>query len=380
MSRPRPRRRAATAVLAATLALAAACTGTSEQGGPTTSAPAAPSTSAPPTSAPDSCIPIETCTLAEAGALSDVLVGTAGKFSTPERIGLQQREFSAITNENELLWSVVHPEPDDWAYEGGDRVVEFADEHDMEMTLTHFLWDPPALRQVLPDWVRAINDPEALRAVLRDHLSTLHDRYGERVDRLNVVNEPLTNAGELEPANHFREVLGEDYIAEAFTMADEIWPEAMLVLNENLVEYVPAKADALVALAEDLVERGVPIDGVGLQVHLFAGEPDWAVLDDLLVRLDALGLDVAVTELDFPLRKPEQTLEVQADTMAHVVRSCLAVAGCSSITFWGFDDGDTWLDSFLEPGTRPLLFDAELQPKPAYDAVREALAAGRPSP
>lgn len=324
------------------------------------------------------CVEPDNCTLAEAGATADVLVGTAGKWSSPERIALQGTQFSALTNENELLWSVVHPEPDTWQWSSADRVVDFAVEHDQELTAAHFLWDPPALTQVLPDWVRAVTDPDGLRAVQRDHLAALADRYGGNVDRLNVINEPLTVDGTLEPRNHFHRVLGPDYITEAFTLADEVWPQAQLVLNENLVEYLPAKADGLLALARDLVAQGVPIDGIGLQMHLFAGEPDWATLENLMTDLDALGLDVAITELDVPLLNPDETLEMQAERARRVVETCLAVPACSSITFWGFDDGDTWLDSFLRPGTRPLTYDQDLRPKPMYHAVRYALLAGRP--
>lgn len=70
---------------------------------------------------------------------------------------------------------------------------------------------------------------------------------------------------------------------------------------------------------------------------------------------------------------------MQADRARHVVEACLRVDRCSSITFWGFDDDDTWLDDFLSPGTRPLPFDGELRPKPMYRAVVDALLASRPS-
>lgn len=347
----------------------AGCGGADETGDPPTSASTSP--------APAACLAPDDCTLAEAGAGADLMVGTAGKWSSPERIELQAREFSAVTNENELLWSVVHPAPDQWRWEGGDRVVAAADEHDQEMTLTHFVWDPPSLREVLPDWVREVTEPDELRTVMREHLETLAGRYRDGVDRLTVVNEPLDNEGDLEVQNHFRQVLGDDYIAEAFAIAAEVWPEASLILNENLVEYSPAKADGLVALVEDLQARGVPVDGVGLQMHLFIGEPDWALLDDTMARLDALEVDIAVTELDVPLLDPGDTLELQAEWARRVVAACLAVGRCSSITFWGFDDGDTWLDSFLAPGTRPLLYDERLRPKPMYDAVYAELLEGR---
>ncbi|MEJ7585529.1 MAG: endo-1,4-beta-xylanase [Acidimicrobiales bacterium] len=317
-----------------------------------------------------------------AGARAGLLIGTALKFGDPRRLALQQREFSAGTAENELLWSSVHPDPDRWTFEGADRVVAFADEHDLDLTATHFLWDPPALPAVLPDWVRAIDEPVALRAAMREHLGALHDRYGGRIDRWNVVNEALDVVGGLEPTNHFNRVLGPGYIAEAFEMAEEIWPEAQLVLNQHLVENIPATADALVALVRDLLADGVRIDRVGLQGHLFLGRPNWDLLESTMRRITALGPTVDLTEIDVPLRSiaggAPIDLDQQASRGARIVRTCLAVEKCASITFWGFDDGDTWLDDFIGPGTQPLLWDADLRPKPMHDAVLEALLRGRP--
>jgi endo-1,4-beta-xylanase len=99
------------------------------------------------------------------------------------------------------------------------------------------------------------------------------------------------------------------------------------------------------------------------------------VIEELVGRLRALGVRVAITELDLPLVEGS-TLETQAAGLAQVVEECLA-AGCEEVTVWGLDDGATWLDAFLgRTDTRPLLFDEDLRPKPAHAAVREALLSG----
>ena len=205
------------------------------------------------------------------------------------------------------------------------------------------------------------------------------DRYGAKIDRWIVVNEPLDIVGGLDPENHFLQVLGPGYVAEAFGMADEIWPEAQLVLNQDLVEYLPARADGLVELAAELVDDGVPVDSIGLQGHLLLGEPSWAVLEDVMDRFARLGLPIGFTEIDVPLtpvtKDKRFTVQTQASLAARLVRTCLDEPRCRSVTFWGFDDGDTWLDTFIEPGTDPLLYDAHLQPKPMYFAVRDELRA-----
>ncbi len=371
-------RRALALAVAAGLT-ATACTSTSEVAEPGPS-PADRRTGTPATS-PDTCDSPDRCPLQAAGARSDLLVGTALKFGA-EREAFQVREFSAVTSEREFLWSVIHPEPDRYDITGSDRVVAFAEEHDKDLTVTHFLWDPPALPTVLPDWVREVTDPDELRAVLRDHLTALHERYAGKIDRWNVVNEPLAADGSFERSNHFFRVLGPGYVAEAFRMAEEIWPEAQLVLNENLTEYLATRSDGLVSLVEDLLAQGVRVDRVGLQGHLFLGEPDFDLAQRTMERLAALGVAVDVTELDIPLvdiagGSPIDR-EEQAERGRKMVEACLAVPQCGSITFWGFDDGSTWLSDFIGPGTDPLLWDADLRPKPVHRAVVEALLQGRP--
>ncbi len=353
-------------------------------GAPGTSAHGASvNTTAPPgTTAPAPCTGARDCTLAAAAQRDGLLIGTAAKFGDPRREELEAREFSAVTAENELLWGQIHPERDRWEFTKADRIVAFAEEHHLDLTATHFLWDPASYPSVVPDWVRAITDPTELRRVMREHLQVLHDRYAGKIDRWNVVNEPVALGGHLDEANHFFRVLGPGYPAEAFAMAEQIWPEAQLVLNEDVVEYLPADADALVALATQLRQGGARVDRVGLQAHLYLGEPNWDLVATTVARLAALGVSVDFTEIDVPLQGLNRNLapidlDTQAAWAARLVRICLDQPACHAITFWGFDDGDTWLDDFIRPGTRPLLYDAELQPKPMRTAVLNELLEGR---
>ena len=226
--------------------------------------------------------------------------------------------------------------------------------------------------------MKTIQDPDELRQVMRDHLGAIRARYDGKIDRWIVVNEPLEYGGTTLYRNHFYNVLGPDYISEAFHIAEEAAPDSELWLNEIFTENNAAKASALVDLAANLVARGVPIDGVGLQGHLFAGNPDYELVQDTMQRLGDLGLKVAITEMDAPVGADlPGRLEVQAQRMAGMVRACLAVPACDSITFWGLNDEVSWLNSFLAPDLDPLLFDASLRPKPAYFVVRDALLGGR---
>ena len=214
---------------------------------------------------------------------------------------------------------------------------------------------------------------------MRDHLTAVTARYGRKINRWIVVNEPLEYSGTGLYRNHFYDVLGPDYISETFRIAEEAAPDSELWLNEILTENNPAKASALVDLAAGLVAKGVPIDGVGLQGHLFTGDPDYQLVQDTMQRIGDLGLKVAITEMDAPVGGDlPNRFEVQAQRMAGMVQACAAVPPCDSVTFWGLDDEVSWLNWFLAPNLDPLLFDASLKPKPAYFAVRDALLRAAP--
>lgn len=324
------------------------------------------------------CVDASACTLAEAARTAGVTVGVAAAPGDAAVEALVAREFGALSLEGELLWERVHPERDRWDFEAADRALAFAAEHHLVTTATHFVWDQAVPISSTPEWVKAITDPAELRAVMHEHLRTLSNRYGDRITRWNVVNEPHRYFDDVLYPNHFHRVLGPDYIAEAFRIAAEEAPRSQRWLNEILTEYEPKKAGALVKLAEDLVRRGVPIDGVSLQGHLFVGEADWEVVAGTLRRLSDLGLATGFSEVDVPvLPFTSDRLAIQADRTVKLIEACLAAPRCDSITWWGVNDGASWLNWFLAPGLSPLLFDDALAPKPAYFAAKEAFLARR---
>ena len=330
-----------------------------------------------PTSVP--CADSGSCTLREAAKVADLRVGVAAAPRDEGWDRLISEEFNALSPEGELVWKVIHPGGDEWDFEAADRTLAFAEEHGLFTTVSHFVWDQATSVSGTPEWVKTITDPDGLRRVMETHLATITGRYAGKIDRWIVVNEPLEYGGTALYRNHFYDVLGPDYVSEAFRIARQVAPDSELWLNEIFTENNPAKASALVDLAANMVANGVPIDGVGLQGHLFAGDPDYPLVQDTMQRLGALGLSVAITEMDAPVASDlPNRLDVQAQRMAGMVRACLDVPACDSVTFWGLDDEVSWLNWLLGPNLDPLLFNASLQPKPGYFAVRDALLVGRP--
>jgi endo-1,4-beta-xylanase len=289
------------------------------------------------------------------------------------------REFGILTTENALKFGPLRPGPDRWDFRDADAIVEFARRHRMQVRGHTLVW-----KRQHPEWLTGRGfSREELAALLREHIHRVVRRYRGRIFAWDVVNEPLANGvtAESEPDSLLRptlwlEGLGPDYLELAFRWAHEADPAARLFLNETGAEAMGPKADELYQLLRALLQRGVPVHGVGLQMHLaLRAPPDPASIVRNLQRLAALGLEIHVTEMEVTLARapgtPEEQLEAQARIYREALTACLAVPRCTAFVMWGMTDRYTW----REPDT-PLMLDAEYRPKPAYYALREALQAG----
>lgn len=353
--------------LAAVLLWTPACSGGEAS---TTAAP----TAAPATTAPTCAAPPE-CTTRELADSAGVTLGTAVRadlLDDPNYRKTLVSTFNSVTPEYELKWDSIHPEPGQWRFESVDRIVEFADANDLDVKGHALIWDQELVDST-PGWVLEIDDPDELRRVVTEHVTTTMQRYASTVDRWDVVNEPLETLGSALYDNHFRQVLGDGYLAEMFVIARAAGPDEQLWLNEAAVEFQPQKAAALVDLVEELLGQGAPIDGVGLQGHLVGGTVESDTLRQLIAELEALGVQVAITELDVPARDASDPLGVQARVYRDTFEACLSQR-CREVTLWGFTDRHTWIDDTLGEGLAPLPFDLDYRPKPALDAIRDRIA------
>jgi endo-1,4-beta-xylanase len=326
----------------------------------------------------------ETCTLQELADLRGLRIGSTLEPDEVVDAAYMEtlvREFNSVTPENALKWYTVQPSPGAWNFGPGDAVVDAAVANGLEVRGHTLVWAQDAFT---PDWVEAVTDPVALQALVNEQITRVMERYGERVHRWDVVNEPLATLAAGPSESVFWRVLGPDWVADAFRTAHAVDPTAELWLNEVGTDYLPDKHDALLALVAELVADGVPIHGVGIQGHRFTPDgPDQATLERQLRDFTDLGLAVAITELDVATDPADPSAaQRQADAYARMVGACLAVAGCDEVTMWGLTDRSTWLDSFdfLPKPSRPLLFDEQLRPKPAYERVRALLAAAVAAP
>ncbi len=311
-------------------------------------------------------------------------------------------DANTITFENHTKWGLVQPQEGVFDFTRADQIADFAEAHDIDLRGHVLVW-----HRQLPEWVteRDWTRDELIEA-MRSHIHTVvghfRDEYPGRVVHWDVVNEAFLPNGQRRPTL-FQRVIGDDYIELAFRFAHEADPSVRLfyndffdngiVLGEALTEgyeiaqgatsditscdEVP-KCVSTRALADSLVKRGVPIDGIGFQGHVFGTSPtDYGEFTSWTA---GLGLDWALTEIDVALPAGGNTPEAladQADAYRKMLRSCLYSKNCDTTIVWGVTDAYSWIPATtLGLFDHALLYDSDALPKPAYWSLLGELAGG----
>ena len=304
------------------------------------------------------------------GKAKGLEIGTAVRGDDAKRVRAYRQliaaQFSSVTPENEMKWEATEPEQGRFEFGAADEIVDRARQAGQKIRGHTLVW-----HLQLPGWVRTLG-PQDLRAAMEEHIDRVVGHFKSKVGVWDVVNEPISDRGGLRPSV-FERRLGDGFIALAFRLAHQADPDAKLYLNEIGAEGINAKSDRLYSVISGLKSQGVPIDGVGFQVHSnLDGLPADFVQN--MQRFAALGLDIAITEADVgvPLPPDGEKLERQARIYDEIVRSCLTV-NCKTLTFWGFSDRFSWI-SETQPGMgAATLLDGQFHPKPAFYAVQRAL-------
>jgi len=329
----------------------------------------------------------------------DFLMGVAvnqRQFSggDPRGEAIIKSQFNSLTPENALKWASLHPRPGQYDFAAADRYVAFGESNQMHLIGHTLVW-----HYQTPAWVFADEhgnpvSREVLLARLHEHIATVVGRYKGRIQAWDVVNEALADDGTLRNSP-WRKIIGDDYIEKAFQFAHEADPGAQLNYNDYSLEN-PRKRQGAVALIQRLKAGGIPVNCVGLQDHVKLDWPDPDQLDLTISTFVALGVKVAITELDVDVLP-----QTQRRQGADVAQNAQSVAGAdvyagglpdakqaelarryaalfhvylkhrrdiSRVTFWGVTDGDSWLNAAGKTNY-PLLFDRAGRPKPAFQAV-----------
>ncbi len=360
----------------------------------------------------------------------NMVTGEAGFRRSAEQsakdVALVKEQFNQISPENDLKWQLVHPRAgkDGYDFSAADAFVNFGLSNKMTVVGHTLVWHSQT-----PNWVFAGTNPpptnatsfaaantnaaptnqigrgrfgggfggfgvytgprasrEELLQRMREHIHTVVGRYKGKIKTWDVVNEAIADGGGTNVLRNslWLQIIGPDFIARAFEYAHEADPDAILRYNDYGLEN-PAKRKKLITLIKSLQAQKVPVHAIGSQAHLNVSI-NFEKMDETLTEIATLGLPIHITELDvnsaaggqrgFGANVADNAATTQgglvtdaekklADAYAGIFRAFLKHRdSVKMVTFWGVNDANSWRSQ-----GKPLLFDVNAQPKPAFDAV-----------
>ncbi|HEX5117018.1 MAG TPA: endo-1,4-beta-xylanase [Pseudonocardiaceae bacterium] len=321
---------------------------------------------------------VPTTSLAQLAAPHGKYFGTAltqSNLSNPTLLAVSDSQFNMVTPGNEMKWDTTEPSNGVFNFGPGDQIVAHAKSIGARVRGHNLVWDSQ-----LPSWVSSLPLTQ-VQSAMETHITTEVTHYAGQLYAWDVVNEPFNEDGTLKADVFERAFNGSGYIADALRTAHAADPTAKLYLNDFNIEGENAKSNAMFSLVQSLKAQGVPIDGVGLESHFILGQVPSTMLANMQ-RFAALGVDVAVTELDDRITLPASSanLTQQATDFSNVVNDCLQVVRCVGVTQWGIGDADSWIPGTFAGQGAATMFDNSYQPKPSYNSVVAALSAGTTTP
>lgn len=326
---------------------------------------------------------------------NDFLIGAAIPTSQingedPKADSVVSLHFNTIVAENCMKQEKIHPEEDVWLWDDADRFVKFGEENDMAIIGHCLVWHQQQAPWFFYDKDGNFVDKETLKKRMKNHITTLMTRYKGKIKGWDVVNEAIEDDGTYRNSPLYQ-ILGEEFIPLAFEYAHEADPDVELYLNDYSM-YYPAKREAYLKLIDQLKERGLRLDGIGMQSHVGVDDFPLDEYEKSIVAFGDKGIDVMVTELDisalpfvqegaditasaeyadelnpYPDGLSEAASKRWNEQAAEVFEVYKRNADkISRITWWGVTDDMSWRNDWPIVGRTdyPLLFDRDYNLKP----------------
>jgi len=319
--------------------------------------------------------------------------GQANKLNIPAYATTLSTQFSMLEPENAMKWDVTQPGQNTFNFEPADKLVAFAQANHMVVRGHNLCW-----HSQLPAWLGPYAQtatPAQMSTVLQNHINTVVGHFQGQVFAWDVVNEPFNDPAtgvlpDLRNSIWYNQPgigqSGTGYIEQALRWAHAADPNALLFINDYNLEAPGAKFNALYAMVKDFVSRGVPINGVGFEMHLTLGSyPSSTGLAQNIQALYALGLQVHITEMDVRLQVDSNgnasaaDLQSQAAQYQRIMTVCLQNPGCTAFQVWGVSDGNSWIPGAFSGFGAALPFDVSYQPKPAFNSLISAMQTVAPT-
>lgn len=324
--------------------------------------------------------------------LLDVEGLTAGNTTNGYTL-LIQSQANILVAENAMKWRALRPSPTRFDFAQADKLMRFATLTGKRVRGHNLCW-----HEGNPAWLKTTATKENARQLLTEHIQTVAGHFRGQLHSWDVVNEAINPKDGLADGlrkTMWLELLGPEYLELAFRTAAAADPNAKLTYNDYDIELdtpeQATKREQVLALLRRFKAQGVPIHAVGVQSHLKADGPEpGSGLVEFIRTVGKMGLEVYITEMDVNTRKIEGGPEAQDAAVARVFgdypRLVLAEPNVPILLTWGITSAHSWLSQSRQPWSqrpdgarqRPLPFDDDLRPTPAFAALRSAIDSAPP--
>ena len=286
----------------------------------------------------------------------------------PKDTKLVQDNFNILVPENIMKLQYLRPTETFWNWSDPDKLVQFAEANNMKLRGHTFVW-----HNQNPPFINNLSEKNKAIQILQDTITQVLTRYKGKFYEYDVCNEVIDDNGVLRNSIWMK-TIGPEYIDMAFKTARQADPSVKLILNDYNNEYAgTTKGDAFYKLVKDMVDRKIPIDGVGFQLHVMAEQPvNEQALRANIKRFRDLGLSVSFTEVDVRLKLPV-TPEKEA-AQQKVYLDLLRIAReeqVSCFMLWGYTDAYSWIPGTFAGYGSAHPFDAKKNPKPVFNEMKK---------
>lgn len=301
---------------------------------------------------------------------------------------LQKHHFDSYTAGSDMKMYQIAPKSGVFKWDRVDSIVAYTKKNNQRLFGHTLIW-----HSATPRWIekKAKKDPTWLENFMKNYIQTYVGKYKGVVHGWDVVNEGLNTKGAgFRSESIWYKTMGKSYIEKAFRYAHEADPNAILFYNDFNIERDTLKFNTMIKMVEDFQRRGVPISGIGFQMHIRMDIPN-EIIAYTLKRAADTGLQIHLSEVDIIFNTHDDSKgggierystitkemqNAQAKKYADLVKIYQDIVPKEQqygITFWGFNDRDTWINRFFKMKDWPCIYDENLQPKPAFYGFLNAL-------
>lgn len=264
--------------------------------------------------------------------------------------------FNIAVFENNLKWQPLAGDwGEGWTVDAALKGVDWLSQRGIPTRGHVLVW--PGWRN-LPRSLKTLEkEPAKLRAAVQAHVTELATATRGKLVHWDVLNEPFDN-------HDLMDLLGEDVMVDWFKAARAADPGAKLFINDYAILSggggTTPHRDNYERVIQLLVDKGAPLDGIGLQGHFGSALTGPEDVLALLDRYAKFGKEIWITEYDVDIDDEALAAQFTRDFYTTLF-SHPAVGG---VLMWGFWDGAHWHKNAP-------LYRQDFSLKPAGQAYRE---------